>query len=67
MKEVKENSVKRADLIDEINQVESVLLSSYKNMQLVEEEGLLDYYAYKIKSEEAKHEYLMRKIKELEQ
>lgn len=62
----KENKLIRADLTSEINEVESALLECYKNMQMVDEDELVDYYAYKIKSEEAKHKYLLNKIKEIE-
>ncbi len=65
MKKNKEEMKKRADLIAEINQVETVLLNLHQNLQLVQEDGLLDYYAYKIKSEEAKHQFLMNEIKQL--
>ena len=65
LKKNKEEMKKRADLIAEINQVETVLLNLHQNLQLVQEDGLLDYYAYKIKSEEAKHQFLMNEIKQL--
>ena len=58
-----ENNV-RAGLANEINELESALLSFYDNIQLVDEEGLLDFYAYLIKAYEAKHRYLLKKLKE---
>lgn len=54
----------RADLANEILELESALSSSYENIQLVNEEGLLDFYAYLIKAYEAKHRYLIKKYKE---
>ncbi|MBR2289529.1 MAG: hypothetical protein IJ867_02715 [Clostridia bacterium] len=54
----------RADLAVEISELETALCSSYDSMQLVNEEGLLDFYAYLIKAYEAKHRYLMKKLKE---
>ena len=56
----------RADLKEQINQVETALLNLHNNMQLVNDDGLLDYYAYRIKSEESKHNYLIKQIKRLE-
>ena len=64
MKNLKENR-ERADLAEEIHELESALLGFYDNMQLVGEDGLLDFYAYQIKAYEAKHKYLLDRIKEL--
>ena len=64
MKNLKENKL-RADLAEEIRELESALLSVYDNMQLVTEDGLIDFYAYQIKAYEAKHKYLLNRIKEL--
>lgn len=63
MKDFKEK--KRAILKSEISKIEKNLLNFYDNLQLVSEEGLLDYYAYLIKAYEAKHKYLLSKIKEV--
>lgn len=52
-------------LRDEIGEVEMELSNSYESLQLVEDEGLLDYYAYMIKAYEAKHKHLLRKLKEI--
>lgn len=54
----------RADLAEEINELESALSSSYNTLELVHEDGLVDFYAYLIKAYEAKHRYLMKKLKE---
>ena len=51
-------------LKSEIGEIETALSSSYENMQLVKEEGLLDFYAYLIKAYEAKHRFLLKKLKE---
>ena len=55
----------RAGLANEISELESALSNSYESMQLVNEEGLLDFYAYMIKAYEAKHKYLLKKLKEI--
>ena len=55
----------RADLAEEISELESALSGSYETIQLIGEDGLLDYYAYLIKAYEAKHRYLLKKIKEM--
>ena len=58
-------SITRAGLVDEIGELESALSNFYSSMQLVSEDGLLDFYAYLIKAYEAKHQYLLRKLKEI--
>ena len=55
----------RADLAKEINELESALSNSYNTLDLVNDEGLVDYYTYMIKAYEAKHKYLLRKMKEI--
>ena len=55
----------RADLAGEITEVESALFEYHENLRTVTEEGLIDYYAYIIKAYEAKHRYLLGKIKEV--
>jgi hypothetical protein len=62
----RDDKVMRANLTSEIALVESALSDSYNNLQIVDEEGLIDYYTYKIKADEAKHKYLIGKIKELD-
>ena len=54
----------REDLVEEITQVESSLSAIYNNMQYVEDIEMIDYYVFKLKSEQAKHDFLMKKIKE---
>ncbi len=54
----------RADLADEIGELESALSNSYQTLELISEEGLVDFYTYMIKAYEAKHKYLLRKLKE---
>jgi len=51
------------DLANEINEIESALTNSYNTLELVSDEGLVDFYTYLIKAYEAKHRYLMRKLK----
>ena len=55
----------KAGLRNEISEIESAISSSYENLQLINEEGMLDFYAYMIKAYEAKHKHLMRKLKEI--
>ena len=54
----------REDLIDEITQVESSLSVIYNNMAYIEEPEMVDYYIFKLKAEQAKHDFLMKQIKE---
>lgn len=58
------NSRNREDLVEEITQVESSLSAIYNNIQYAEDIEMIDYYVFKLKSEQAKHDFLMRKIKE---
>ena len=59
------DDVIRAGLRSEISEVESALSNSYENLQLINEEGMIDFYSYMIKAYEAKHRHLMRKLKEI--
>jgi succinate dehydrogenase flavin-adding protein (antitoxin of CptAB toxin-antitoxin module) len=61
----KQEKLLRADLKDEINDVESALSDTYENLKEVTDSELVDFYTYQIKSYEAKHRYLIEKIKEL--
>lgn len=65
MKEDKILELKKTDLISQINEVQGSLNNSYNNMQIAENFHLLDYYAYKIKAEEALHEFLIEQYKKL--
>jgi hypothetical protein len=56
----------RANLANELLLVESALSDSYNNLQMVCDDGLIDYYTYKIKADEARHKYLLDKIRNLD-
>ncbi len=58
------NLRKREDLMNEITKVESSLFEIYNNMQYVEDKDIVDYYVFKLKAEQAKHDFLMKKIKD---
>ena len=66
MKEEKILEMKKADLISHINEIQTALKNSYANMQLANNSHLLDYYAYKIKSEEALHDFFIEEFKKIE-
>ena len=53
----------RIDLLNGLNNVKNSLKASYNNMKYAEGD-LVDYYIYKIKAEEARYAYLLKKIKE---
>ena len=53
---------KESDLLNNINNVKNNLNNIYKNMQFAEGD-LIDYYAYQIKAEEAKYNYLIKQAK----
>lgn len=53
-------------LLKNIEAAKKILENDYKNMQFVEDKDLIDYYTYKIKSEQAKYDFLIREAKKLE-
>ena len=65
MKEEKIKKLEKSNLIDEINQLKSELSDSYENLQVTKEADLLDYYAYRIKSQEAMYKHLLDEFKKL--
>ena len=53
---------KESELIDNIRFVKNSLNNMYKNLEFAEGD-LVDYFAYQIKAEEAKYDYLIKKAK----
>ena len=53
----------KIDLLNGLNSIKNSLKSSYNNMKYAEGD-LVDYYIYKIKAEEARYAYLLKRIKE---
>ncbi len=47
----------------DIEKVKNNLEMYYNNMQMVEDKNLVDYYTYKIKSEEAQYDFLIGEAK----
>lgn len=56
---------RKLELLNGLKVVKNNLSTSYNNMKYAEGD-LVDYYIYKIKSEEAQYAYLLKKIKEEE-
>jgi len=54
---------KEEELLKSIKNSKNNLLNMYNNLNLAEGE-LVDYYIYRIKAEEAKYDYLIKKMKE---
>lgn len=54
------------ELMSNIDKVKKNLERDYNNLQFIEDENLVDYYTYRIKSEEAKYDYLLREAKKIE-
>jgi len=54
------------ELMKNIETVKLNLEMYYNNMQMVEDKNLVDYYTYKIKSEEAQYNFLIGEAKKLE-
>lgn len=65
MNEEKIKKLEKSNLIDEINQLKSELSDSYENLKVTKEADLLDYYAYRIKSQEAMYKHLLDEFKKL--
>ena len=53
----------KLELLNGLKSVKNSLKSSYNNIKYAEGD-LVDYYIYKIKAEEARYAYLLKKIKE---
>ena len=53
------------NLIKDLNVIKNNLECDYKNLQCVSDEKLLDYYTYKIKSDESKYDFLIKELKKL--
>lgn len=54
------------ELMNNIEQVKANLERDYNNMQFTEDRNLVDYYTYKIKSEEAQYDFLLKEAKKVE-
>lgn len=54
------------ELMGNIESIKKNLERDYKNMQFIEDQNLVDYYTYKIKSEEAQYDYLLKEAKRME-
>lgn len=54
---------KEEELLKSIRNSKNNLLNMYNNLNIAEGE-LVDYYIYRIKAEEAKYDYLIKKMKE---
>ena len=54
------------ELMNNIEIVKKTLERDYKNMQFIEDRNLVDYYTYKIKSEEAQYDFLIKEAKKME-
>ena len=54
------------ELMKQIDKFKKNLERDYNNMQFTEDENLVDYYTYRIKSEDAKYDYLLKEAKKIE-
>lgn len=60
--EDKTEEEKNEELVEEIKKVKKNLANIYSNLHYADS-GLTDYYAYQIKAEEAKYDYLIKQAK----
>lgn len=54
------------ELMSNIEKVQKNLERDYNNLQFIEDRNLVDYYTYKIKSEESQYDYLLKEAKKVE-
>lgn len=54
---------RNADLLKNIKVVKETLNNMYNNMQIADSD-LIDYFAYQIKAEESKYNYLIKQAKQ---
>ena len=54
------------ELMDNIEKIKKSLERDYNNMQFIEDSSLVDYYTYKIKSDQAKYDFLIKEAKKVE-
>ena len=59
------NKEKEKELLESIKRSKNNLLNMHNNLNLAEGD-LVDYYIYMIKAEEAKYDYLIKKVKNSE-
>jgi len=55
------------ELLKHLKEIKQNLESDYNNLQYIQDQNLVDYYTYKIKSDEAKYDYLLREAKKREE
>ncbi len=54
------------ELMTNLEKVKKNLERDYNNLQFIEDRNLVDYYTYRIKSEEAQYDYLLQEAKKVE-
>lgn len=54
------------ELMNNIEKMKQHLEADYNNMQYIDDPSLMDYYTYKIKSDEAQYDYLIKQAKKME-
>lgn len=64
---VNSDDINLNEIVKNLNIVKKDLEADYINIQYANDEKMLDYYTYKIKSEEAKYDFLIKKAKEIEE
>lgn len=65
-KSEKEEQREMEQLIIQRKRVREELENSFKNYNHVKDKGLMDFYIYKIRSEQVLEQYLIREIRKLE-
>ncbi len=54
------------ELMSNLEKTKRNLEADYANLQYIDDQSLVDYYTYKIKSDQAQYDYLIKQAKRVE-
>lgn len=54
------------ELMSNLEKIRRNLEADYANLQYIDDQSLVDYYTYKIKSDQAQYDYLIKQAKRVE-
>ena len=54
------------ELMNNLEKIRRNLEADYANLQYIDDQSLVDYYTYKIKSDQAQYDYLIKQAKRVE-
>lgn len=62
----KEQGSSYQELMNNLEKIRRNLEADYANLQYIDDQSLVDYYTYKIKSDQAQYDYLIKQAKRVE-